>query len=68
MPDMTDDKYVQIKRTMCFAGLYILNVFSCSFSSISIVEDDEKNLKAVSTVLGMSSKNRFDFFTTFFIL
>jgi len=34
----------------------ISNVFSCSFSSPAIAEDDEKNLKAGARVPGMSSR------------
>jgi len=41
-------------NNLCFADLYISNVFSCPFSNTSVTEDGEKNLKTGSTVLGMS--------------
>jgi len=50
-----------IKRTTCFTNLFISTVFSCPFSSTAIAEDDKKNPKDGSRVLGMSSENRFVF-------
>jgi len=50
MPSMTDDKYVQIKRTMCFADLYNSTIFSCPFSSAAIAEGGENDAEAGSTV------------------
>jgi len=65
---LTEDKYAQILRTVWFTDLYISTVFSSSFSSTPIAEEDEKNLRAGSRVPGMSSKNRFVFLWFFFIM
>jgi len=58
---MTEDKYVQILRTTFFTDLFISTVFSCSFPSTAIAEDDERNSRAGSRVPGMSSNHRFAF-------
>jgi len=62
---LTEDKYVQILRTICFTDFFISTVFSCPFSSTAIAEDDQKNLKVDPRAAGMSSKNDlflYDFF------
>jgi len=47
--------------------LFISTIFSCSFSSTAIPDDDEKNLNAGSIVAGMSSKTDL-FFYDFFLM
>jgi len=47
--------------------LLFSTVFSCSFSSTAIADDDEKNLNAGSRIAGMSSKTDL-FFYDFFLM